>query len=1051
MSAEPTSPNPPPSNPGNSIQNKTEELAVFVQWVAELIRNRNWFTLLLLAEAVLLLFFRPEGVIATALQEIWILSKSYANVFWCVATFIPIAAVAVAVETMPRSLPEQESEEAAREHRAIKGLRPFTREDAEIFRRLQREQDLKRCCEALESQSFRFGHLVGESGCGKTSFLQAGLVPLWQERGKRAVYVRFSNQNPLEAVQKAIIKQLQLTAPPPVVPEPRGLIGLLKYAMQEKQTPLVLLFDQFEQFFVRAKSAAERQPFRDALEVWYAREDLQGVKILFSVRADLCHHLYEIEEWLNYAPSPLEVSRLRCFQPQEAAKVLSVIAETEKLAFDRPFVERLMVEELGNRDDGLISPVDLQILASMLNRESVAELRGFNERTLQKLGGIEGLLRRYLENVIASKSTARQREILVKVLLALTDMERQVRGEVLTIAQLQQKLNKTAKPREVYNATIWLAGAEVRLLSPVEREGSQGYELAHERMIPALLQLSGQQLTEADKANRLLDKRVNEWLGSSRHSRYLFDIGELFLLRRQNAYLIWGGKQRDKRKLIGKSWQQLYRWMAVVILVGVLALGTWSGLEYTKAGQLWQMRRDIVWYSRGSDRQTETAAGALAANGHFRQALQLAEAIDSYDSKASAFTAIAEAYGKLEEPDKALALLEQALAAAEAIDNSDDKGDALTAIAKVYGNLEQTDKAIALLEQALDAAETIDNYRSKTDALSAIAKATEKLEEPDKALALLEQALAAAETIDDFVFQADAFMAFAAAYGNLEESDQVIALLEQVFAVTRTLDDSYESYVLSAIAATTGNLKESDKAVALLEQVLAAAETINDSRSKADALSAIAKATGKLEEPNKALALLKQTLTATETIDNSLFKTDAFIAIAAAYGNLEESDQVIALLEQVFAVTRTLDDSGSKAYALREIAATTGNLKESGKAIALLEQVLAVAKTLDDSGSKAYALREIAEAYRNFEQPDKAVILLEEALAAAETIDSSSSKADALRKIAEASGNLEQWRLALKATRKCRGNEDCRVESLEVVLRVHAEKYVTGNEMKEGE
>ena len=936
MSAEHPSENPPaktpPSNPENLIQKRTEELAVFGRWVAELIRNRNWFTLLLLAEVVLLAFCRPDGGVATALQGILTLPDWYANAFWFAVSVIPMAAVGVAVVTMPRSLPQQESEAAVAEHRAIKGLRPFTKEDAEIFRRLEREQDLQRCCDALESQSFRFGHLVGESGCGKTSFLQAGLVPLWQERGKRAVYVRFSNQNPLEAVQKAIVKQLSLTASPPVAPEPRALIGLLKHVMQENQTPLVLLFDQFEQFFVQAKSDAERKPFREVLEVWYAREDLQGIKILFSVRADLSYHLYEIEEWLNYAPSPLEVSRLRCFQPKEAARVLSVIAETEKLAFDRPFVERLMAEELGNRDNGLISPVDLQILASMLNRESVAELRGFNERTLQKLGGIEGLLRRYLEEVIASKTTARQREILVKVLLALTDMERQVRGEVLTIAQLQQKLKDTAKPREVYNATIWLARAEVRLLSPVEQEGSQGYELAHERMIPALLQLSGTQLTEADKANRLLDKRVNEWLGSSRHPRYLFDLGELFLLRRQKAYLIWGGKQRDKRRLIGKSWQRLYRWMAVVILAGVLALGTWGGLEYTKAGQLWQMRRDIVWYSRGSDRKTAMAAWVLSANGHVRQALELAEAINNSGYKAYVLSAIAEAYGKLEKTNEAVALLQQALAAAETINDSGDKANALRAIAEAYGKLEKTDEAVALLQQALAAAETIDDSFSKASALRAIAQA----------------------------------------YGKLEKTDEAVALLKQALAAAETLDDSWnKAYALRAIAEATGNLEKTDEAVALLKQALAAAETLDPSDSKADALRAIAEATGKLEKTDEAVALLTQALAAAETLDNSDSKADALRAISEAYGKLEKTDE----------------------------------------AVALLKQALAAAETLDDSHSKAYALRAIAEAY----------------------------------------GQLEQWRLALKVTRKCRGNEDCRVGSLEAVLMIHAEKYVTGSQMQEGE
>ncbi|MBP0030302.1 tetratricopeptide repeat protein [Roseofilum sp. Guam] len=96
-------------------------------------------------------------------------------------------------------------------------------------------------------------------------------------------------------------------------------------------------------------------------------------------------------------------------------------------------------------------------------------------------------------------------------------------------------------------------------------------------------------------------------------------------------------------------------------------------------------------------------------------------------------------------------------------------------------------------------------------------------------------------------------------------------------------------------------------------------------------------------------------------------------------------------------------------------------------------------------------MRAIAQAYGKLEKTDEAVALLQQALAAAEAIDNSLDKADALRAISHAYGQLEQWRLALKVTRKCRGNEDCRVESLEAVLRVHAEKYVTGSQMKEGE
>src|SRR5439155_11262783 len=59
----------------------------------------------------------------------------------------------------------------------IKGLFPFRLDDAGIFVHLQRERDLKRCLAAIKDADFRFGVLYGESGTGKTSFLQAGLWP----------------------------------------------------------------------------------------------------------------------------------------------------------------------------------------------------------------------------------------------------------------------------------------------------------------------------------------------------------------------------------------------------------------------------------------------------------------------------------------------------------------------------------------------------------------------------------------------------------------------------------------------------------------------------------------------------------------------------------------------------------------------------------------------------------------------------------------------------------------------------------------------------------
>ena len=76
-----------------------------------------------------------------------------------------------------------------------------------------------------------------------------------------------------------------------------------------------------------------------------------------------------------------------------------------------------------------------------------------------------------------------------------------------------------------------------------------------------------------------------------------------------------------------------------------------------------------------------------------QQALSSANQIDSSYDKASALSAIAEAYGQLNEPQQASKLLEQALTAANQIDSSSDKASALSAISKVHAELENWGEA----------------------------------------------------------------------------------------------------------------------------------------------------------------------------------------------------------------------------------------------------------------------------------------------------------------------------------------------------------------------
>jgi tetratricopeptide (TPR) repeat protein len=235
---------------------------------------------------------------------------------------------------------------------------------------------------------------------------------------------------------------------------------------------------------------------------------------------------------------------------------------------------------------------------------------------------------------------------------------------------LQTKLKDSLQPEAVAEATTWLARPDVRLITPVNSGETGGYELSHERLIPALTRLAGKELSEADRVNQLLDRRVNEWLGNQRSRRYLFNWRELRLIQRHKPFLIWGGKRRQKERLIAQSQRSVYGKLTAVLAILLSILLGWLWLS-SPTGIIWQTRRELVQLSgKVPDSTAAEAAKALAVDGQFDKALKICERdIQSSYFKASMLSTIAEAYIQLEDKTEAAKLLSQAMAIVEKIDN----------------------------------------------------------------------------------------------------------------------------------------------------------------------------------------------------------------------------------------------------------------------------------------------------------------------------------------------------------------------------------------------
>ena len=1054
------------------IQQSTENVALFIQWIATLIRRRNWFMLLVLcgvALAFLGSIFRQQinnqFLSENAQGPFW-------ASFWTAVVLLFVGALVVAVVTMPRSAPVDEVEEE--EGKVIKGLRPFGREDVAVFARLQREVSLRECCEAICSDAYRFGILMGESGCGKTSFLQAGIWPKLTEPDSpcRAIYVRFSDQEPLATVRKALAEQLEM---PAEWLRKSSFSTLVKQAIEAAGQPIVLLFDQFEQFFVHYPRTDDRAAFIQSLKSWYRKDSLDG-RVLISIRADLLHELYELHTALQYTLGPQDLFKLDRFTPEEATKVLAVVAENENLDFDAKFVTEIAEKELAHPESLTVSPVDIQVLSWMIVRQKGDELRAFNRTAFQKFGGVEGLLTRFLEYTLEPRILPNQRQAAVKTLQALTDLDRQVRAGVLTLPEIQTKLRGTAQPQEIQEAVSWLSRSDVRLITPQDKEGEQGYELAHERLIPALMRLAGKELTQADKANQLLERRVNEWLGNQSSSRYLLGWRELWLIQRQQPYLIWGAKRKQKERLIRLSRNRTYRWLTVVgvVLLTVTAFNSW--LQFTPAGQMQQVR----WALRGraerislSDYDTSEVANAFIKDKQYAKGLKLIEEhiesrsakasaleevaetglrlsnlnllsnasditfkIDDPNSKANALSAIASAYGRIKDVPKAQTVLEKALSATDDIDDPYSKVNVLGAIAGAYGRIKDVPKAQTVLEKALSTTDDIDDPNSKANVLSAIASAYEQIEDVTKAQTVLEKALSTTDDIDDPDSKTYALSVIASAYEQIEDVPKAQTVLEKALSATDDIDDyrGAKTYALSTVARVSGQIEDVTKAQTVLEKVLSETNAINDPNSKANVLSAIASAYGQIEDATKAQTVLEKALSATDDIDNPYAKAEALSAIARVSGQIEDATKAQTVLEKALSKTNDIDDfRGSKAEALSAIANAYGQIEDVTKAQTVLEKALSETNDIDEPDSKNYVLSTIARVSGQLENVDIAQDLLIHIRQMAEKGGNSST----LSQIASYQSLYGNWQAALRTLRT--SLERDKVTAYAEILTHHAE------------
>jgi hypothetical protein len=263
--------------------------------------------------------------------------------------------------------------------------------------------------------------LFARTGSGKTSLINAGARPrLERELGYRTFYVRVE-RDPVKSARTAL-KAARLL-PKRIVH--KSLAFQLRDTVRRLRKPVVVFFDQFEEFFLYvAHSAPEKahQFIANVGELY--RDHGSGVHFVFSFREEF---FIEMDMFRDEIPTIFHNDsnlRLLWLDREQAREAVMEPARAARFKVDDDLAERLL-SDLAQEDragTGRVEPARLQIVCDTLWRE-----RAHGRATLElyeRLGGAEKILDRRLEEDINEELGDGQLRLFERLIPHLANEER---------------------------------------------------------------------------------------------------------------------------------------------------------------------------------------------------------------------------------------------------------------------------------------------------------------------------------------------------------------------------------------------------------------------------------------------------------------------------------------------------------------------------------------------------------------------------------------------------------------------------------------------------
>ena len=359
-----------------------------------------------------------------------------------------------------------------------------------------RKKDVQNIINRLNRPECRLLVIHSFSGAGKSSLLKAGLVP--------ALKNEFIDNTPVfpvlirhytdwfEKLKESFVNSLNEE-----VYSPNFLIEKLKYNQSKIN---VLIFDQFEEFFLIEKSEARRKEFYNFLCQCI---NFTKTKIIFSLREDYLYDLLEIERigCSGCLKSPIDAItnildrenryELGNWSKSEAKEVIQVLNDNSALQLNTDFLETV-INDLAH-SNGKVRPIELQIIGYELQKGRIGPenySHAFHQR--------EEIVKKHLYHEVIEDCGEANRLLVIYILYFLTgnNETRPLKSEYELIADL----GKIKHPidRQQIDLVLKIIVTS-RIVSKIYEKHDTRYQLIHDYLVSPIRQLKETKQLESER------------------------------------------------------------------------------------------------------------------------------------------------------------------------------------------------------------------------------------------------------------------------------------------------------------------------------------------------------------------------------------------------------------------------------------------------------------------------------------------------------------------------------------------------------------------------